>query len=337
MYCRNIIFTDAPLMKAFRYKDCFQLVPIFYSQKAPISVYASHFPCFLEYVIEDAEEVNHTLEDNLRERGISEDLLMLGRKIPAQTRTRKEILHLLSSLTNFRFFEYGLGHNEWGMQAPMENVDKLNSEELSQLNNQTSHWTIGGYIYPGLDKDLIISGFSSCTDYYSAVDEPRGYFTINPNLDNNPEIKIPPYFDFVLDRYFSLAAEERIIVRQCIGLLYEGIELFDSRRSVSLLSIVSSIEGMAKLDLKKYGNGEPYGPTKRFLRYLTTYVAGKSEEKFKTYYGRRCDITHDGTLFLSDLDLYGSAQKQDADWRFRLEVLQAARLALYNWLRRTSL
>lgn len=159
-------------------------------------------------------------------------------------------------------------------------------------------------------------------------------YTVNPNLDSNQEIKISPYLEFIIDSYFSLCDEEKELVRQCIGLLYEGIELFNTNRSVSLLSIVSSIEGMANLDLKIYGNGERLGPTDRFLRYLKTYVAGRSEQKFRGFYKRRCDIAHEGRLFLSDLDLYGDIQKQDEDWRLRLEILQAARLAMYNWMRR---
>ena len=332
MYCKNIIFTEAPLIKAFRYKDYFQLVPIFYSTKAPISHYASHFPCFLEYEADVKEEYIPT-EQMLRENGMSEEVLKLGRKLPSQTRARKEILHLLSSLTNFSFYEY-MGRNCWGIQTPMRDIDTLSKEEVDQINNQFSHWIIGGYYYPSIAEDLKISSLTNCRDYYDAYDTPIDYFTINPNLESNSEIKIPPYLSFVLDRYYSLSDEEKGTVRQCLGLLYEGIELFNTHRSVSLLSVVSSIEGMAQLDLKVFGNGEVLGAKKCFVRYLKTYVAGKSEEKFKFYYEKRCEITHEGALFLSDVDLYGDIKKQDEDWRFRLEVLQAARIALYNWLRR---
>ena len=272
----------------------------------------------------------------MREKGISEDVLKLGRKIPSQTRARREILHLLTSLTNFHFFEYSSANNCWGIQASMKDVKELTAEELEILNNQTSHWIIRSYIYPNCAEDLKITTLTACKEYYQAIDNPLDYYTVNCNLGNNPEIKIPPYLDFVLDRYYSLDENEKNVVRQCIGLLYEGVGLFDTNRSISLLSIVSSIEGMAKLDLKKYGNGLKMGPTNRFLRYLKTYVAGKSEDKFMAYYKKRCDISHEGVLFLSDLDIYGDIQKQDEDWRLRLEVLQAARLALYNWLRRKN-
>ena len=200
------------------------------------------------------------------------------------------------------------------------------------------HWGTledGNRFHPGTNYFYAsVAGFTACKEYYEQKDEPIAYFTVNPNLDSNQEIKISPYLEFIIDSYFSLCDEEKELVRQCIGLLYEGIELFNTNRSVSLLSIVSSIEGMANLDLKIYGNGERLGPTDRFLRYLKTYVAGRSEQKFRGFYKRRCDIAHEGRLFLSDLDLYGDIQKQDEDWRLRLEILQAARLAMYNWMRR---
>ena len=58
-------------MKAYRYRDKFQLVPIFYMPTAPISIYASHIPCILEYQVEDIEEKLPT-ESMFREKGLSE-------------------------------------------------------------------------------------------------------------------------------------------------------------------------------------------------------------------------------------------------------------------------
>lgn len=127
MFYRSIIFTEAPLMKAYRYRDKFQLVPIFYMPTVPISIYASHIPCILEYQVEDIEEKLPT-ESMFREKGLSEETLKLGRKIPNQARRRKEILHLLSSFTNFYFFEYFGGKNCWGIQLPMEGVNQLSEE-----------------------------------------------------------------------------------------------------------------------------------------------------------------------------------------------------------------
>lgn len=333
MICRSIIFTNSPLLKAYKYGELFQLVPFFYLSDAPFSKYASHFPAIIEYQVEDVEE-DIACEEEFRKKGLSEDILRLCRKIPHETRIRKEILHLLSSVTNFHFFEYNSQYNCWGIQLPMKDVSELSEEELNYFETQTSHWIIKGYRYPNIGKDLNVTDFTTCPNYYEPTDNPIKYFTNNPHLAENPEIKFPFGLEYVLDRYYSMDLDDRYIVAQCIGLLYDGIELFDTKRSVSLLSIVSSIEGMAKLDHNKYGKVKNLGPTARFLRYLKFYVAGRSEEKFREFYQKRCDISHDGTLFLSDFDLYGDLKIQDEDWFHRLEILQMARLALYNWLRR---
>lgn len=334
MYCRKIIFTNAPLLKAFKHRDLFQIVPIYYSSDAPLSYYASHFPAFLEYQVDETMKEELICEDMLREKGIPEDVIMKGRLLPQQSRISKEILYLLSALTNFHFFEYTTGEDCWGIQTPMQNIKELRADKRKELNNQTSHWIIRCYSYPTLKEDLQISDFTNCTSYYEKGEDPIFYFTNNPYLEGNTEIKIPLYLDFVLERYFSMGDNDRNWVRQCIGLLNDGIDLFDRKRSVSLLSIISSIEGMALLDYKKYGKTKGLGPKSRFLRYLRTYVAGKSEEKFKRYYERRCEITHEGVLFLGDIDIFSDAQYQNGDWLLRLEIMQVARLALYNWLRR---
>jgi len=333
MVTRNIIFTNSPLLKAYKYGELFQLVPFFYLSEAPFSKYATHFPAILEYRVGEVEE-DLVCEEDLKKKGLPEDVLKACRKIPNQTRIRKEILHLLSSLTNFHFFEYNSQYNCWGIQVPMKDVSELSEAELKYFENQTSHWIIRGYRYPNIGKDLKVTEFTKCLEYYEPVDEPMKYFTNNPHIAENPEIKLPLYLDFALDRYYSMNLYDRNTVAQCIGLLYDGIELFDTKRSVSLLSIVSSIEGMAKLDYDKYEKEKKLRPTARFMRYLKYYVSGKSEEKFRNFYQKRCDISHDGTIFLSDIDLYGDFKVQDEDWFQRLEILQVARLALYNWLRR---
>lgn len=333
-YCRNIIFTNAPLLKAIRYRDLFQLIPISDSKKAPISRYARHFPAFLEYKVDMQEDYNPIFEKIIREKELPKELLQLSKEIPVQNRIRKEILHLMSVFTNFLFFEYSSKNGYWGIMAPFVDFDKLDEQTIERYNNQTSSWFINGYVYPGLKDDLVIDKFSEYGEYYEPVDKPMQYFTVNPNLENNSQIKIPPYLDFVLDRYYSMDEELKSKIVQCIGLLYDGIELFNTKRSVSLLSIISSVEGMALIDYKMYGQTPNLGATSRTLRYLKNYVAGNSEKKFKAYYSKRCDITHEGVQFLGDIDPFGDITVQDEDWRFRLEIMQVARLALYNWMRR---
>lgn len=47
--------------------------------------------------------------------------------------------------------------------------------------------------------------------------------------------------------------EQRYRVGQCMGLLKDGVDLFYTKSSAAILSIVSSIEGMALLDFELYG------------------------------------------------------------------------------------
>jgi hypothetical protein len=334
MFCRSIVFTKTPLLKAFRYRDKFQLVPIIYAKNAPLSIYVRHFPAFLEFQVEDCEMVDPFMEKVIKEKGLPEELIKQCRVIPGQNRIRKEIIQILSVFTNFLFFEYASMRGSWGIMTPFQDFDKLDDKTASMLNNQTSSWYVNAYVYPGLKDDLAIEKLTECSDYYEAVGEPMAYFTVNPNLENNPEIKIPPYLDLILDGYYSLDKELGKRVRQIIGLLYDGIELFDIKRSISLLSIISSIEGIALIDYQMYGQTPNLGAKNRVLRYLKRYVAGKSGDKFASFYAKRCNIAHEGSLFLGDVDPFGDIDEQDKDWLFRMEVMQVARLALYNWMGR---
>lgn len=334
MLYRAIVFTNAPLLEAFRYKDQFQLVPFFYFKNARFSEYTTHFPVYMEYEAEEIEVIDSVIENNMRAKGIDESVLKLGRTIPNQTRVRRELLHVLSTLTNFHFFEYSSPRDCWGIQVPDKNVEKLTKEEIYALNNAEVHWTKAVYTYKECGDDLKCSTFTNCNAYIVPEKDGRVYFTQNPNIENNPIVKLPPYLEFCLDRYYSMDGDLRRRVRHCLGLLYDGIELFDHKRSVSLMAIVSSLEGMAKLDFELYGQVSSLGATNRFIRYLKRYVAGLSEDKYRIYYKTRCDIAHDGHLFIGDDDLYSDIEEQDKDWRLRLETLQVARLAFYNWLRR---
>lgn len=333
MLYRSVIFTNSPLLKGYRYKDKFQLVPMFYFLKAPFCRYVSHFPAFIEYEAE--ERVEQTgIEDYLREKGLGEELIKMGSKLPNQVRVRREILLLLTSLTNFHFFEYMGGANSWGVQVPLKDLDQLTEEESKALNNPTSHWFLGIYTYPELKDDMKIESFTKCSEYYQETEDSLRYFMNNPNIENNPEVKFALGTEFCIDRYYQMEDELKQKVRRCIGLLADGVELFDSKRSLSLVSIVSCIEGMAKIDYDLYGETPGLKSTPRYYRYMKRYVAGKSEDKYKAYYKKRCDIAHEGFLVIGDVDTYSDIKEQDADWRMRLEILQAARMSLHHWLRR---
>ena len=139
MIRKSIIFTDVPLLKAFQYRELFQLVPFFYFEGMPFSKYSRHFPAVLEYECEDKEEAL-PMEAELQNRGLSEDVVKLGRTLPESQRVKREILHLLTALTNYCFFEYNASVRYYGVQAPMGDFSTLSPKETEKFNNQISHF-----------------------------------------------------------------------------------------------------------------------------------------------------------------------------------------------------
>ena len=191
------------------------------------------------------------------------------------------------------------------------------------------------YLYPKVGEQLQQQTFTDCTEFCEEATNFLDYYTNNPDTNHQKQIQFPPAMEFCLDRYLAMRGDMRKGIRHCISLLADGVESFNYKRSVSTMATIASIEGMANIDFKLYGTAdETNRPTARFIRYLKRYVAGRSEEKYKQYYSRRGEICHDGSIFLGDDDLYGDITEQDRDWILRLEIQQAARIALYNRLRR---
>lgn len=93
-------------------------------------------------------------------------MIEIANKLPNQIRIRREILLLLTILTNFHFFDYVGEGNSWGVQVPLQDIDKLTEEELNALNTPMSHWFIRCYTYPELKDDMKIESFTQCTEYY---------------------------------------------------------------------------------------------------------------------------------------------------------------------------
>jgi hypothetical protein len=86
-YYKALVFSNSILKTSFRFEDKFQILPIDMEGK-PKSPYARHFPMFLEYTI-DYQNDEPT------------DFFLLG---AVKINKEKEILNLLSCLTNHRFF-----------------------------------------------------------------------------------------------------------------------------------------------------------------------------------------------------------------------------------------
>lgn len=340
---RKVAFTNAPLKTSFRFEDKFQVVPFDFEGK-PYSPMVRHFPFFLEYNIEfENDEPN--------------DIFELS---SIRSNKEKEILNILSCLTNHRFFSYDSSFTGWGFPCPSKTVDEMSEEERNALSLLQSKWFMGSYIYHGLKKDLEIKEF---TDYKPAAElvESRmhEYYMDNPVDDYEHVVTFPNTLPSALHFYYELTDKTRRIVNSCIYLACDGMDIVSHKRSLAFLSYVSAIEGLIGLEVDdkeiefecnscKTIKSSPYicpkcgrpiwGIKQKFISFLAQFVAGseKSQDIYKKVYNLRCKITHTGKLFLGDYELSfdeNNTKQEGEDWLMRLKTLQLFRISLESWLR----
>ena len=330
-YYKALVFSNSVLKTSFRFEDKFQVLPIDMRGK-PQSPAARHFPLFLEYTI-DYQNNEPT------------DIFILG---SIKHNAEKEILNLLSCLTNHRFFKYDTSMIGWGIKMPNKLADDLTEEERQEIDNQESCMFMGVYYYPGLKEDLIIEQFTNFKPTASFKEaQMHEYFTDNPIDDYNHEVCFPNTLYTALHNYYNLSSETRKKVNSCIYLACDGMDISSNKRSLSFLSYISAIEGLIGLENDSSPEICPqckrpvFSVNQNFVKFLSKFVAGsvKSQKKYKDIYNLRSRITHSGKLFLSDYELSfdeSNGEKEYSEWLMRLETLQLFRISLDSWLRYTE-
>lgn len=343
-FYRTIIFSKTPLKSQFRYRDRFQIFPVD-SKNAPTNPYSKHFPLFLEYYIDFDEN------ENPKDLDIFDDL-------SAQQVIEYEIGNILSVLSNHRFFKYKNDSDQWAMMTPNIGFENLTKEQKEIFNNQFSSWTIRGYTFPGLGKELDIKEFTEQKYPATSLVSPYfNYFTNDPIENHKGEIVFPETIKICLDNYYSLTPKISRKVNSSVSLICDGIDISDNKRSLAFLSYVSAIESFVGLEFSdkevkfecnscKTLVNSPYdcpdcgrpiwGIKTKFKEFLKKFVAGskKSVETYNKIYNLRCSIAHQGQLFIGDYEFsFENMEKKENDWLMKLQTLQLARLSLTNWLR----
>jgi len=341
-YFRRIIFTKTPLKGFYRFNDLFQILPIL-SNKAPKNILAVDFPIFLEYKVELEEEHFKQLESNILDY------------FSFQQDIENEYLSLLTVLTNHRFFIYSSNHC-WALITPQNGFEGLSQNEIDLYNNQNSSWIYNAYCYPGLKDDLVISKFTEPNLPEVEIKPFFEYFTKDPFDISDGVITFPNTLSSCLSNYFSLSPELQNKIKAALFLICNGIEIQDKMRSMAFLAFISSIETIVSFEFpdieieysckscKKLSKsqfvceqcGSPvWGIRKKFTEFLSKFVAGgdNSIKKYKKIYDIRCQIAHNGGLFLVDLEsTFDDMDKKEKEWLMKIESLQFARISISNWL-----
>lgn len=344
-YFRNIIFTKTPLKALYRFEDYFQVYPM-NLEKCPNNKRAKHFPCIIEYWVDD-KEVKHVqpLGSEAADRMIS--------RTTAQTNRLIEITNLLSLVTNHRFFFYRTPEEAWIMPMP-EVID-------AGLDEQSSIWSFSLFHYPGMREDLKITEFTEVKFESVQTITKKLYYFNDPVESPKKEITFPDHIDLVLANYLKLAGNDRIICDSAIFQFCNGLDLQQKMKSLSFVSVVSSIETLVNLefkdevvefecnDCKTLKNstrmckkcGRPiWGIAAKFREFLFKYVSSdpKAKKLYNAIYSIRSKIAHTEYLISGENYLNWNFDNKTEEINMKhLEAIQLARRSISSWLEFTFL
>ncbi len=340
-FSKNIAFTKTPLMGYYRFGDYFQIYP-FNSKNGPTSKNAKHFPCIIELTFQDSEIKK---VEPFNSKKMDE---MLSR-ITVQTNKLIEITNLLSVVSNYRFFHYRHLEGQWSIPIP----DIITDE----VNNIKSLWTTNLFYYPQISKEFYINEFSQVKISNIPLFDKQIYYFYKPEESTEKTINFPTDINEVIKNYKNLNHKDKIVCDSAIFLFCNGLDIYDNMKSLSFLSIVSSIETLVnyeylgeKIEFEcgdcktiKYSGrhchkcGRPiWGVSAKFREFLFKYVSDKKEAKkmYTKIYELRSKIAH--TDYLINGENYGSWDFNDKTKEIsmrHIEAMQLGRRAITNWLR----
>lgn len=343
-FTKNIAFTKTPLNGYFRFGNYFQVYP-FISENSPKNKNAEHFPCIIELTFQDSE-IKKLQPFNLK--NVDE---MISRTT-VQTNKLIEITNLLSVISNYRFFHYRHIEGHWSMPMP-----EVITEEI---NNMKSVWANSLFYYPEIAKEFAITEFSQLNIPTIPLFGKNIYYYYEPLESIEKTINFPSDINEVIKNYLKLNPKDKVVCDSAIHLFCNGLDIFDKMKSLSFLSIVSSVETLVNYEfindkieyecndcktLKSSGRncnkcGRPiWGVTAKFKEFLCKYISDKKEAKqmYSKIYDLRSKIAH--TEYLINGENYGSwdfNDKTEELSRRHLETMQLARRAISNWLRAKS-
>ncbi len=343
-YFRNIIFSKTPLVGKYKFRKEFRIFPAPFTG-LPQSEHTLHFPLVIESWVNDEENPELPAELNTIENLLS--------PLTNQTNKVSRISNLLSALSNHRFFQYKEIEDNWGIPIPAEGINE-------ELNTQSSAWTLGLYYYPNMAQDLRIEHFTVSNAPDITFIEHPNYFLDDPVENKDGEITFSERIDSALKGYYSLDKYTKTCVDSAAYLICNGTDIRPAMKSLSFLSLISSIETLMTLEFKskmkeisfichdcRTIESSPYkcpkcdrpiwGIAVKFREFLKKYVSATdaSERKYKKIYKLRSKIIHNGALLLGDSqidwDINGETGEQ---WQLHLETLQSIQLfgsAISNW------
>ena len=300
-YRRTIVFCPLPVDGFYRYNNTFQILPPDKVAPKPPATMAHH-PLILEYCFDTPEvryipvaegsNIRHPIAHWITINEVASEKL-------------NEILRILSVVTNFRFFTYGVDQ-AW--------FTPLGGEETA-ATPPTCEWGQEFYSYPQFERD--ITGFSVPNCSLMDKVDPQSYYN-RFGRSVGGTVDLPATIDDTIFKFCQLNDEARESFISSALLFCNGNDIWSKMKSLSFAAFISSIETLIAYDHRntEIENcpqcGQPrFRVVHKFREFLHRY--GSPDPAFKKYalklYQTRSRILHRGDLFLGDLHLpsFGTA------------------------------
>lgn len=317
-YHKTIIFTKVPCLGHFRYKDKFQIYPLF---PKVFTEFPIDYPVVLEFKLGNQDRNPEKLD----ERGNLNTLELLT--------DLDHILLILSTISNNQFFRYRGSKAFWGIT--------LVNQDLTEIDfNFDPKWTLP--YYGAQDSD--IHEFTKVN--FPPIDQVDyfPYYFENPNLDIREEqpLTLPSKITSLLDAFYSRNSEQSKMLMDAMNFFETAVDLRNTKKTVSALAAFTALETMVNYEFRNQNvescnscSQPKYKVAQKFKDYLMKYIGPSDEnkKKFNEFYKLRSKIVHKGERFPSE-DIFSNLSQNDRhkDHVTQIELIQMARLGILQWL-----
>ena len=342
IFCRYTFITKIPYNETYKYKDVFQVIPHELTLNNDYSIRNNHCLNAIEINLNKFYELlNPEIDINkifLDYKKLENKTIDLSQAYPVILKDHYTslpnwiILNVLSVFTNFNHFDYSDQISEgWYKKIPFKRKKlEFGKKWLPENGNRISSFTIA------INESIELIESSK---YSKQI------------CESGEKIYYPIDITERLNNFFKLQEEERSCYLTSIVLFKQALSNHTKFGSMSLVSLVSSIENLVfftyrntKIQKCECCQQERYKVTKKFNDFVKLYSEGfytkkVIKEMIGDIYARRSSIVHKGMLFPHENSSSSFSKEKYFDSEIVIMEIGCASLTRYilnKWLKDQS-